>query len=146
MAFAFSKVVDGVVLWVTRYSNFLALLLIVLVIIYLWVRIPSGLPPCPKWVWPGFSHSLMVKGDLAALFRRLRREHGDIFSFWLAGQLVVVINGFQNIKEAFIDDAANFAWRPDILNCDLFHYGEFGPPPPGPRGKKIMDRQMNKTP
>ncbi|MCB4745088.1 MAG: cytochrome P450 [Sulfurovum sp.] len=100
-------------------------MLIVVIIVYLWVRVPGGLPPCPKWVLPGFSHSLIVKGDLAALFRRLRREHGDVFSFWLAGQLVIVINGFQNIKEAFIDDASNFAWRPDILNCDLFHYGKF---------------------
>ncbi|KAL8583252.1 hypothetical protein ACOMHN_043087 [Nucella lapillus] len=123
MAFTFSKFVDGVVIWATRYSNFLILLLIVLILLYLWVRVPSGLPPCPKWVWPGFAHSLIVKGDLSALFRRLRGEHGDVFSFWLAGQLVVVINGFQKIKEAFIDDASNFAWRPDILNCDLFHYG-----------------------
>ncbi|XP_076445237.1 cytochrome P450 2C25-like [Babylonia areolata] len=123
MAFTFSKFADGVVLWANRNINFLILFLIVLIILYLWVRIPSGLPPCPKWVWPGFAHSLIVKGDLSALFRRLRGEHGDVFSFWLAGQLVIVINGFQKIKEAFIDDASNFAWRPDILNCDLFHYG-----------------------
>lgn len=121
---ASKSVLDSIEAWVYHYSNFLILVLVVIVVLYLWVRIPSGLPPCPKWVWPGFAHSLLVKGDLADLFRRLRRQHGDIFSFWLGGQLVIVINGFQNIREFFLGDSGNVAWRPDILNCDLFHYGK----------------------
>jgi hypothetical protein len=124
MAFSASKTVDAVLNWASRYNQFLILILIVLIVLYLWVRVPRGLPPCPKWVWPGFAHSLMVKGDLTHLFVRLRAEHGDVFSIWLGGRLVVVINGFQKIKEAFIDDGSNFSWRPDILNCDLFHYGK----------------------
>lgn len=122
---AAKSLLDSVWEWVVLYSSFLLLALLVIILLYLWIRVPSGLPPCPRWVLPGFAHSLMVKGDLFALFRRLRREHGDVFSFWIAGRLIIVINGFQNIKEVFIDDGTNISWRPDILNCDLFHYGMY---------------------
>ena len=121
---SYNKHVEVVLFWIFRHYSFLLLLLIVFLLTYLWVRVPSGLPPCPYWVWPAVGHSMLIKGDLSCLFRRLRKEHGDIFSLWLGGQLVIVVNGFHTIKSLFLDHDSNFSWRPDILNCDLFHYGE----------------------
>ena len=55
--------------------------------------------------------------------RRLRQELGEVYSVYIDAQLVIVVNGYAAIKEAFMTRADEFHWRPSTRICDLFHFG-----------------------
>ena len=46
---------------------------------------------------------------------QLARRYGNVYSLFLGPQKVVVVNGLQALKEAFITRAADFSGRPHGL-------------------------------
>nr|KAG5693493.1 hypothetical protein BaRGS_006483 [Batillaria attramentaria] len=54
-------------------------------------------------------------------FREWRRQYGDVFSLYMGGRLVVVLNGYDVIKEALVKNADVFSDRPSGLIFDEFN-------------------------
>ncbi|XP_076466491.1 cytochrome P450 2B4-like [Babylonia areolata] len=71
------------------------------------------LPPSPGTALPLLGHlHLLKKGDPRETFRDLREKLGDIFSFYAGSRLIVVLNGYDVIREALVKKAAVFSHRP----------------------------------
>jgi len=91
--------------------------------LWLLVKRPSDIPPNPWFIFPFIGHRPLLRGDSIMTLRRLRQELGEVFSVYIDAQLVIVVNGFAAIKEAFMIRADEFHWRPSTRICDLFHFG-----------------------
>ncbi|XP_072044942.1 cytochrome P450 2U1-like [Amphiura filiformis] len=82
------------------------LCIVTFLVLVWWLRGPKQtLPPGP-WGWPllgylpNFAISIYRKGlPPAQLFNSLAQKHGSVFSMYLAGKLVIVLNDFKYIKE-----------------------------------------------
>ncbi|OWF47676.1 Cytochrome P450 2J6 [Mizuhopecten yessoensis] len=84
----------------------------VLVLSVKWLRRQKNLPPGPRGLPLFGSIGLMKTGKPTEIFRKLRRKYGDVFSIKLGSLTVVVINGYDNLKEAFVKRADDFSDRP----------------------------------
>lgn len=91
--------------------------------LWLLVRRPGDIPPNPWFIFPFLGHRPLLRGDPITVLRRLRKELGDVYSIYVDAQLVIVVNGFAAIKEAFFIRGDEFHWRPNTRICDLFHFG-----------------------
>ena len=93
----------------------------VLVLSLLWwlsTRRPAGLPPGPGFALPLLGHLHLLDKDPRVQFRAWRQHYGDVFSLYMGGRLVVVLNGFPVIKEALVKFADVFSDRPHIFTMD----------------------------
>ena len=107
----------GLLVWFADIRTIIVCVLVFLIISW-WVRQPKNLPPGP-WGWP-------ILGSLPnlgiALYRsglephhflaELTKRYGKIYSFYLGGQLVVILNDIESIREAF--QSQGFTDRPHI--------------------------------
>jgi len=90
----------------------------VLVLSLLWwlsTRRPAGLPPGPGFALPLLGHLHLLDKDPRTQFRAWRRQYGDVFSLYMGGRLVVVLNGFPVIKEALVKFGDVFSDRPRVF-------------------------------
>uniref|UniRef100_A0A803K0V6 Uncharacterized XB5769266 n=1 Tax=Xenopus tropicalis TaxID=8364 RepID=A0A803K0V6_XENTR len=87
------------------------LLLLLLLLDFMKRRKPcTDFPPSPP-SWPFVGNLLQM--DFSSLsFRQLRKQYGDVFSLQLGWQNVVVLNGYEAIKEALLQKSEDFADRP----------------------------------
>ncbi|XP_070198571.1 cytochrome P450 2B5-like [Littorina saxatilis] len=51
-------------------------------------------------------------------FSEWREKYGDVFSFYRGGQLVVVLNGYQAIRDALVKHGQDFSGRPHSFLVD----------------------------
>ena len=51
--------------------------------------------------------------------RKLRKTYGDVFSVYFGSRLVIMINGFENIKETLVKNAEVFVDRPRMFTLDI---------------------------
>ena len=94
-------------------SNLLTVLILSVVLVFAIVsnRKPSGIPPGPPLTLPIIGDiPILLLGKIQQTFRNLRHSYGDIFSFYLGRELVVVFNGQQTIRKAAAKNV--FSWRP----------------------------------
>ncbi|XP_070194258.1 cytochrome P450 2J4-like [Littorina saxatilis] len=85
---------------------------------WLSTRRPSDLPPGPGPALPVIGHLHLLSSDPRAAFRTWRRQYGDVFSLYMGGRLVVVLNGLPVIKEALVKMADVFSHRPHMFITD----------------------------
>ena len=79
-------------------------------------------PPGPRgFPFLGYLYVLWTP-DKRKLFAELRAEHGDVFSFNLGCRLVVVINGFETLRQAFVHQGGSFVDRPQVFT--FTHVGQ----------------------
>nr|KAG5711010.1 hypothetical protein BaRGS_013744 [Batillaria attramentaria] len=64
-------------------------------------------------------HLHLLETDPRAKFREWRRQYGDVFSFYMGGRLVVVLNGYDVIKQALVKQADAFSDRLHFLTVHL---------------------------
>ncbi|KAL3876390.1 hypothetical protein ACJMK2_034240 [Sinanodonta woodiana] len=100
----------------------LAILLILLVIVLFVFNTtskPRNLPPGPKPVYPLIGNLPAVAGkDVLLTFREMRKKYGDIYSLYFGHQLMIVVNGYETIKNVLVKHGALFSERPHNFLSD----------------------------
>uniref|UniRef100_A0A673Y6L5 Cytochrome P450 2M1-like n=1 Tax=Salmo trutta TaxID=8032 RepID=A0A673Y6L5_SALTR len=96
-------------------TNFVSIVIGFVVIILLWMnrgkRSNSRLPPGPAPI-PLLGNLLRI--DVKApykLYMELSKKYGSVFTVWLGSKPVVVISGYQAIKDAFVTQGEEFSGR-----------------------------------
>ena len=72
----------------------------------------SDLPPGPLFRLPIAGNMYAVEPDMRKFLRKYRKKYGDIYSLYLGTKLVIVIAGYEKIKEAFVKNGKVFDERP----------------------------------
>ncbi|XP_034142593.1 cytochrome P450 2M1-like isoform X1 [Esox lucius] len=96
-------------------TNFMPIILGLVTVILLWKnrrgQSHSRLPPGPAPI-PLFGNLLQM--DVKApykLYMKLSKKYGSVFTVWLGSTPVVVLSGYQAIKEAFVNQGEEFSGR-----------------------------------
>ncbi|XP_070558160.1 cytochrome P450 2F3-like [Ptychodera flava] len=72
-----------------------------------------NLPPGPKG-WPIVGMLFKIGTQPQRQFLEMSEKFGKIFSMKVGSQTVVVLNGYQAVKEALVDKAQFFSGRPEL--------------------------------
>ncbi|KAK6165415.1 hypothetical protein SNE40_022345 [Patella caerulea] len=79
------------------------------------MRERSGIPPGPPF-WPVVGNMMDIRGKLVGkrhkYYAELQEKYGDIFRIYFADQLLIVLNDFESIEEAFVKQQNLFSTRP----------------------------------
>ena len=113
-----STIYDDVLIW---NENVVCLLIFVTVLLlsYILTLKPDGIPPGPRFTLPFVGDlPLLMGGDVLGVFRKLRHEHGDVFSLYFGKELTIVLNSYKVIHEAAVVNGKVFAGRPSSLSND----------------------------
>ncbi|KAH9489108.1 Cytochrome P450 2D9 [Bulinus truncatus] len=90
----------------------LVVTVILFIVLYLRGQRGGHYPPMPFRPLPIFGHLLSMKKDLRPYFRRWREQCGDVFSLWMGSKFVVVVSGYDVMKEMFQVRGDDFSDRP----------------------------------
>ena len=83
----------------------------------------TNLPPGPRG-WPIIGNLLDLNPNtLLPHFRQLRKQHGDIFTVKMGSINMIVVNGYESLKEVFVKRADEFSGRPNnFINKDIVNF------------------------
>ncbi|XP_059161784.1 cytochrome P450 2J1-like [Physella acuta] len=94
----------------------LAIGLALIIVIYLWfTQRDAGLPPYPVRPLPLLGHALALHADPRPQFKQWHREVGDIYSLKVFGNLMVMINGYDLLREILAKRGNEFSLRPPFF-------------------------------
>ena len=97
----------------------LLIFIAVLLLSYIYTRKPVGIPPGPRYTLPFVGDlPLLMGGDVLGIFRKLRQEHGDVFSLYFGKELTIVLNSYKVINEAAVVNGKVFSGRPSSFSDD----------------------------
>ena len=87
-------------------------------------QLPPGPPPLPLIgnIYNVFSY--LPQMHLA--FSEIAKTYGNLFTVYLQGQRVVVINSVQSAREALMSKKDDFSGRPPTFTGDIFSRGSKG--------------------
>lgn len=95
-----------------------------LLVILRWYLKNRNLPPGPTGI-PILGSALTVgDGNILKLFRDWRRKYGEVFSVKMGNNLLIVVNGYDNIKEVFLKRGDEFSRRPDTFVNNVLGGGQ----------------------
>ena len=79
---------------------------------YSWKNLPPGPLPCPI-----FGNSILFKKDPLGYKRltALSKQYGSVYRLYCGSTVIVILNGFDAIHEAFVKQAAIFTDRPHLF-------------------------------
>ncbi|XP_059161800.1 cytochrome P450 2D14-like [Physella acuta] len=87
-----------------------------LLLTYLWCfRRDPKLPPSPCRPLPFVGHLLLLQKDPRPQFKQWREQCGDLFSVYIGGTMIVVLNGYQLLKETLVQRPDDFSDRPKLF-------------------------------
>nr|XP_031537670.1 cytochrome P450 2F5 isoform X1 [Vicugna pacos]XP_031537671.1 cytochrome P450 2F5 isoform X1 [Vicugna pacos] len=94
-----------------------AILLLLLALIYLFLTISSKgkgqLPPGPRPL-PFLGNLLQLRSqDMLTSLTKLSKKYGSVYTVYLGPRRVVVLSGYQAVKEALVDQGEEFSGRGD---------------------------------
>ncbi|XP_077200902.1 cytochrome P450 1A1-like [Paroedura picta] len=98
------------------------------ILISIWILITiktrkHPLLPGP-WALPVVGNLLQLGEHPYISFDHMRKKYGDVFQIKLGMVPVVVVNGFDNVKQVLMRDGESFAGRPDMHTFSFFANGE----------------------
>lgn len=98
--------------WLT--SVLLGLVGAIVYLCYWTLSIPRKLPPGPR-IFPivGNVYGLFGTKDILKSFVALRGQYGDLFTLTIGGKFYIVVNGYETMKDIFINNADVVSIRPD---------------------------------
>ncbi|KAG9471038.1 hypothetical protein GDO78_016096 [Eleutherodactylus coqui] len=70
----------------------------------------GDLPPGPTPL-PLLGNTLDIGGDIVNSLLKLREKYGDVFTVYLGSRPVVVVTGYKNVKEIYLDKSEDFLQR-----------------------------------
>ena len=79
---------------------------------YVTIDRSKGLPPGPRFRLPVVGNMYAVDADMRKFLRRYRKKYGHIYSLYFGNKLVIVIAGFESLKDAFSKRGDIFSERP----------------------------------
>ncbi|XP_067652383.1 cytochrome P450 2U1-like [Haliotis asinina] len=94
-----------------------------LLLVWLLTRRPSGLPPGPPLL-PFIGNILSMGSDPRITFKKLRQQYGDIFSVYMFNTPVIVLNGYNSLRDAIVKNADVFSDRPYSTFGDIIAKGK----------------------
>lgn len=114
--------------WTTQTLTYLAvaLALAVLVKYLLTSSAPPNIPPFPARAYPIFGHLPYLKNGSREQMDRWNKSTGDIFSLYFGSRLVIVLNSFDVLYQAFVKNGDTLSDRPPsafIVNSANFNKG-----------------------
>ncbi|KAJ8312151.1 hypothetical protein KUTeg_009524 [Tegillarca granosa] len=96
----------------------LSVFLVCIVIYYLYTNFKrqKNLPPGPT-PWPVFGNSILFKKDPHGYKRltELSKEYGDIYTLYCGSTVIIILNGYDAIHEAFVKQSSTFTDRPQLF-------------------------------
>ncbi|XP_067674837.1 cytochrome P450 2B4-like [Haliotis asinina] len=110
-------------MWDFEVTTVALFLVVVLVVLWLSMRRAPGLPPGPPLL-PFLGNALSMQSDSRVLFKNLRQKYGDIFSLYVFHKPVIVLNGYNVLKEAIVKDADVFSDRGHSFLTDFYSKGK----------------------
>ncbi|XP_054843083.1 cytochrome P450 1A1-like isoform X2 [Eublepharis macularius] len=87
------------------------------------MRRKQPLPPGP-WSLPVLGNLLQLGEYPYVSFDHMRKKYGNVFRIKLGMVPVVVVNGFDAVKQVLLRDGESFAGRPDMHTFSFFANGE----------------------
>ncbi|XP_043937204.1 vitamin D 25-hydroxylase-like [Protopterus annectens] len=93
--------------------HFWIALFVIMVGILFWKwRRPRNFPPGP-WALPIIGNLLQVdyRNPLPD-FKQMAKRYGNVYSIFVGGDPLVILNGYQTVKDALVNHAAEFSDRP----------------------------------
>ncbi|KAI8787786.1 cytochrome P450 2U1 [Biomphalaria glabrata] len=91
----------------------LALCVVILLVFHFWLNGDSRrLPPSPLRPLPIVGNIFALISDQRSQFKQWREKCGDIFSLRIGSKFMVVLNGYDLIKEVLVQNADDFSDRP----------------------------------
>lgn len=107
-------VISSLVAVLTNTTVLLALLVVTVCALlrHVFIDRSNGLPPGPRCRLPIIGNLYAVEPDMRKFLRRYRKKYGDIYSLYLGNKFVIIIAGYDKIKEAFLKNADVFSDRP----------------------------------
>lgn len=77
-----------------------------------WRKLPPG--PTP---WPVVGNDILFKKDPLGYKRltELSQKYGNVYRLYCGSTLIVILNGYDAIYEAFVKQAATFTDRPQLF-------------------------------
>lgn len=73
---------------------------------------PYRIPPSPGLAMPVLGHMYLMKANPRQQFLKWGKRLGPVFSLYMGSNLVIVLNGFDVLKEALVKQADKFSNRP----------------------------------
>ncbi|KAL3884073.1 hypothetical protein ACJMK2_030295 [Sinanodonta woodiana] len=131
--------------FITIFNVTSILLFCVVFLLYFYgIQKPRDIPTGPNIYIPllGNIPQLTWK-DTMCLFRDWRTKYGDVFSVYLGHQLLVIINGYETIKEALVRRGSQFSERPPNYLLDKIKNGEGVIFTSGPSWRKQRKLSLN---
>ncbi|XP_046583342.1 LOW QUALITY PROTEIN: cytochrome P450 2U1-like [Haliotis rubra] len=110
-------------MWDFGVTTVALFLVVVLVVLWLSTRRAPGLPPGPPSL-PFVGNALSMDSDPRVLFKNLRQKYGDIFSLYVFHKPLIVLNGYDVLKEAMVKNADVFSDRPHSSLMDFVTKGK----------------------
>ncbi|KAH9489487.1 Cytochrome P450 2C3 [Bulinus truncatus] len=95
--------------------------LVLLLLLWRWFnRSIQHIPPCPSIPLPIIGHLFAFSSDRRSQMKEWHKQCGDIYSLYLGSKLMVVLNGYDPIKETLMKRGDEFSDRPfNILDVVL---------------------------
>ncbi|KAH9489494.1 Cytochrome P450 2C3 [Bulinus truncatus] len=98
---------------------------VLLMLIYHWyLRSLKQYPPSPSTPLPIVGHLFALSSDQRSQFKKWHQQCGDIFSLHMGPKMMVILNGYDLIKETLMKRGEDFSDRP-------FNVGDFVSEMPG---------------
>ena len=105
--------------------RFYAIIAVVYVVIF-YIRVAcSGLPPGPLPL-PLLGNIPQLGTKVYLSLARIRSNHKDVFTVYLAHQPVVILTSHKAVREAFVVNGNKTSGRPKLPVSESLHQGRYG--------------------